>query len=96
MPLHRRLPKFGFSNAKFRVEYQVVNVGDIQKAGLSGDIGPAELDQAGLIRKATNRVKILGDGELTNQVNITAHAASRSARTKIESAGGVFATVAGA
>ena len=95
MPLHRRLPKSGFSNRRFRVEYQIVNVGAIQAAGLSGEVGPSELARAGLIRKAGDRVKILGDGELTSPLALQAHAASRAARQKIESAGGSFEVLAG-
>ena len=89
MPLHRRLPKIGFSNAKFRKVFQVVNVGDIQKAGLEGEVGPEQLIAAGLVRKSKT-IKILGDGELTNKLTLTAHAASRSAREKVEAAGGSF------
>ncbi len=88
MPLHRRLPKIGFSNAKFRTTFQVVNVGEIQKAGLEGDVGPAELAKAGLVRKATGTIKILGDGDLSATLNVRAHAFSKSARAKIEQAGG--------
>lgn len=95
MPLHRRLPKIGFSNRKFRVSYQIVNVGAIQRAGLSGEVGPAELAGAGLIRRATDRVKILGDGDLTSQLALRAHGASRAAREKIESAGGSFEVLSG-
>lgn len=95
MPLHRRLPKVGFSNRKFRVDYQIVNVGAIQRAGLSGEVGPAELAEAGLIRRATDRVKILGDGDLTSQLALRAHGASRAAREKIESAGGSFEVLSG-
>jgi large subunit ribosomal protein L15 len=90
MPLHRRLPKIGFSNAKFRKVFQVVNVGDIQKAGLEGEVGPEQLIAAGLVRKSKT-IKILGDGELTNKLTLTAHSASRSAREKVEAAGGSFA-----
>ena len=88
MPLHRRLPKIGFSNAKFRTTFQVVNVGEIQNAGLEGDVGPAELAKAGLVRKATDTIKILGDGDLSATLNVRAHAFSKSARAKIEQAGG--------
>tara|TARA_Y100001960_G_scaffold290365_1_gene330912 strand:- start:105 stop:428 length:324 start_codon:yes stop_codon:yes gene_type:complete len=88
MPLHRRLPKIGFSNAKFRTTFQVVNVGEIQKAGLEGDVGPADLAKAGLVRKATDTIKILGDGDLSATLNVRAHAFSKSARVKIEQAGG--------
>jgi len=89
MPLHRRLPKIGFSNKRFGTTFQVVNVGDIQKADLQGDVGPEQLVAAGLARKS-GVIKILGDGELTNKVNLTAHAVSRSAREKLEAAGGSF------
>ncbi|MDP6722698.1 MAG: 50S ribosomal protein L15 [Pirellulaceae bacterium] len=88
MPLHRRLPKIGFSNAKFRTTFQVVNVGEIQQAGFEGDVGPAELAKAGLVRKATDAIKILGDGDLSATLNVRAHAFSKSARAKIEQAGG--------
>ena len=88
MPLHRRIPKIGFSNAPFRTVYQVVNTGAIEASGLEGDIGPAELEKAGLIRKASQLVKVLGDGEMTRQVTIRAHAFSKSAREKITQAGG--------
>jgi large subunit ribosomal protein L15 len=87
MPLHRRLPKIGFSNQKFRTTHQVVNVGELQKAGLEGDVGVAQLVAAGLVRKGKT-VKVLGDGELTNKVILTVDAASRSAREKIAAAGG--------
>lgn len=88
MPLHRRLPKIGFSNAKFRTIFQVVNVGELQSAGLAGEVGPEEMAKAGLIRKASDTVKVLGDGELTSALTIRAHAFSKSARAKIEAAGG--------
>ncbi len=88
MPLHRRLPKVGFSNAKFRTTFQIVNVGEIQKLGLAGEVGPQELAKAGLVRKATDTIKILGDGELSTSLTVRAHAFSKSARAKIEQAGG--------
>lgn len=95
MPLHRRIPKIGFSNRMFRCEYQVVNVGDIQAAGLIGDIGPQDLASAGLIRRASDPVKVLGEGELTSALQLTVSAASRGAREKVESAGGSLAILAG-
>ena len=87
MPLHRRLPKIGFTN-RFRTVYQVVNVGAIEERGLDGQVGPEELKSAGLIRKATALVKVLGDGELTRKVSLRAHKFSASAVAKIEQAGG--------
>jgi len=88
MPLHRRLPKIGFSNQRFRTVYQVINVGAIEALGLEGPLGPEELKASGLIRKASDPVKVLGGGELTRKVSIRAHAFSQSARDKIAQAGG--------
>ncbi len=92
MPLHRRIPKRGFHNFN-RVEYQVVNVSQLE--GLSGDVGPEALRAAGLIRSLRRPVKVLGNGDLSSAVNVTAHAFSGSASRKIEAAGG-SATVLGA
>jgi large subunit ribosomal protein L15 len=85
MPLHRRIPKRGFHNRN-RVEYQVVNVGDL--SGLEGQVDPAALRAAGLIGSLRKPVKILGNGDLTAKVSVIAHAFSASARAKIEAAGG--------
>ncbi|MDX1631154.1 MAG: 50S ribosomal protein L15 [Thermoanaerobaculia bacterium] len=85
MPLIRRVPKRGFSNRKFRTEYAIVNVGDLQ--GLQGEVNPETLVSAGLCREGMP-VKILGDGELDTALTVTAHKFSRSAREKIEAAGG--------
>ena len=89
MPLHRRIPKIGFSNHPFRKRYEIVNLDDIESRALEGDVGPEELKRAGLIRRADAAVKILGDGNLSRKVNVRAHAFSRSALQKIEQAGGV-------
>ena len=86
MPLQRRLPKRGFRPFA-RVEYQVVNVRDLER--LTGDEAtPETMRAAGLIRSLSRPVKILGDGELARGIKVTAHAFSRSAREKIEKAGG--------
>jgi large subunit ribosomal protein L15 len=87
MPLVRRLPKRGFFN-KFRTIYEVVNVADIEKKGLTGELTPESLRLSGLVKKAKRRVKILGDGELTRAITVKVHAVSKSAREKIEKAGG--------
>lgn len=94
MPLHMRLPKLkGFKN-KFRVEYQVVNVGDLARLFPDGgEIGPAELVEAGAVRK-NQRVKVLGEGEIGGvAVTISAHKFSASARDKITAAGGTTTEV---
>ena len=85
MPLHRRLPKRGFKNFT-RVEYQVVNLRDL--ASVEGDVTPESLRSANLIASLKRPVKVLGDGELAGKVSVSAHAFSKSAREKIEAAGG--------
>ncbi len=86
MPLHRRLPKRGFTNI-FRTRYTEINLDRVAK--LAGEeIGPKELLTAGLIKKETERVKILGRGEISASKKIQAHKFSRSAQEKIKQAGG--------
>jgi large subunit ribosomal protein L15 len=86
MPLHRRLPKRGFTNI-FKTTYTEINLDRIAK--LAGEeIGPDELQSAGLINKKEERVKILGRGEISVSKKIQAHKFSRSAQEKIEKAGG--------
>jgi large subunit ribosomal protein L15 len=88
MPIHMRLPKLkGFRN-RFRTEYEVVNVGDLNKLfPKGGDVGLDELVAAGAVRKKS-LIKVLGDGKLTVKVNVTAHKFSGSAKEKITAAGG--------
>ena len=81
MPLQRRIPKRGFKNFT-RVEYQVVNVRDL--ASLEGEVTPQRLKEAGLIANLRRPVKVLGEGELNGPISVSAHAFSKSARTKIE------------
>lgn len=94
MPIHMRLPKLkGFRN-RFRTEYEVVNVGDLNKLfPKGGDVGVDELVAAGAVRKKS-LVKVLGDGKLTAKVNVTAHKFSASAKEKITAAGGSVTEVA--
>jgi large subunit ribosomal protein L15 len=86
MPLHRRLPKRGFTNI-FRREYAVVNVGRLEK--LEGvDFDPNRLRELGVVRNRRSSVKILGSGELTRKITVRAHVFSKSALEKIQAAGG--------
>jgi large subunit ribosomal protein L15 len=92
MPLHRRLPKFGFTNIN-RKEYLGINLLRLSRLvenGLleDGKITPDVLYDLGLVAKRRTLVKILGVGELTGKLDITAHAFSASAKEKIEAAGG--------
>jgi len=88
MPIHMRLPKLkGFKN-RFRTEYAVVNLGDINRVfPKGGTVGIDELVANGLVRKNV-LVKVLGDGKLTAKVDVTAHKFSGSAREAITAAGG--------
>lgn len=93
MPLHMRLPKLkGFHN-RFRVEYQVVNLDRISALfPQGGTVGIQELVAAGAVRDNA-LVKVLGDGELTAAVQLSAHKFSASAKDKIEAAGGTVTHV---
>jgi large subunit ribosomal protein L15 len=86
MPLHRRIPKRGFSNI-FRVEYAIVSLERIAALG-EKTVTPEVLRQAGVVRRASARIKILGDGELKSAVTVRAHKFSKSAQEKITQAGG--------
>jgi large subunit ribosomal protein L15 len=86
MPLHRRLPKRGFTNI-FREEYAVVNVERLGSLGES-TITPEVLRKAGIIKRAEQLVKVLGQGELTAALTVQAHKFSKSAQEKITKAGG--------
>lgn len=87
MRLTMRLPKRGFHN-NFAAEYDLVNVGDLDRFEADSVVGPEELKEAGMIRKTSGFLKILGDGELKKTLTVKAHAFSRSAKEKIEAAGG--------
>ncbi len=88
MPLVRRLPKRGFTNI-FRVEFQVINLRDLERVFADGDaVSPEALLEKGLVRRGRQPIKVLGDGELTKKLAVQAHKFSASARTGIEGAGG--------
>jgi large subunit ribosomal protein L15 len=84
MPLIRRVPKRGFTNI-FKVEYAVINLS--QLADFEGDVTPEVLVERGLVRSG-RKVKVLGDGEIGKSLRVTADKFSKSARAKIEAAGG--------
>jgi large subunit ribosomal protein L15 len=93
MPFLRRIPKSGFSNTKFKTEYEWVNVGVLDKCFENGsEITPESLVKRNLIKKG-NLVKILGDGETKKQLNVSAHSFSKSAKEKIEKSGGKIITI---
>jgi large subunit ribosomal protein L15 len=92
MPLHRRLPKRGFTNI-FHKEYAVLNVGALEK--LEGDtFSPESLNESGVVKKLHAGLKILGNGELTRKLTVRAHVFSKSALEKIQKAGGTAEVIA--
>ena len=92
MPLHRRLPKKGFNNVQFRDKIEVVNVGELDKAFADGATVTAQaLTEAGLINRNCDKVKVLGDGEITLKLNFQGVLVSAPAKAKIEKAGGTVA-----
>jgi large subunit ribosomal protein L15 len=93
MPLHRRLPKRGFTNI-FRVEYQVVNLDRLAELG-EKNITPELLVKNGVVHK-NDLIKVLGDGELKTALTVQAHKFSKSAEDKITNAGGKIEIIGGA
>ena len=89
MPLQRRLPKFGFSNAKFRKHFSIVNLHELEERFEDGaTVDEEALRAIGLVKGQNDGVKILANGELTKKLNVKAQKFSKSARAAIEEAGG--------
>ena len=93
MPLARRIPKHGFANP-FRVIYSVVNVKSLAKLDVN-EITPQVLVEAGVIKRKTLPIKILGSGEISKPMIVQAHKFSKSAEEKIRAAGGRTEVIAG-
>jgi len=89
MPLVRRIPKRGFNNKGFAEIVVAVNIRDIEiRFDAGAEVTPQLLRKEGVVKKACDEIKILGEGSLTKALNVTAHAFSASAKKKIEAAGG--------
>ena len=89
MPIHRRLPKFGFSNAKFRKHFSIVNLHDLDGAFEDGETVDEEALRAkGLVKGQHDGVKVLARGELTKKLTVKVEKFSKSAKAAIEEAGG--------
>ena len=85
IPLSRRLPKYGFTNAPFKVTYEIVNLSQLNH--LSGEVTPELLAQKGWVKK-NKKLKILGRGALSKALQVKAHKFSKTAKEQIEKAGG--------
>lgn len=95
MPLFRRMPKRGFNNYNFAKRYEVVNVSQLERFFSDGAVISIEqLVAANLVDDVSSRVKILGDGELTKKLEVTAHKFSKTAEQKIADCGGTVKIVA--
>ena len=95
MPLVRRVPKRGFNN-KFALSVVAVNVSDLERVFAAGEeVNPETLRQRSLAKKRYDVLKILGNGELSKKLNVTAHRFSQSAQEKIEQAGGTITILGG-
>ncbi len=94
MPLHRRIPKRGFTNAVFKKKFSTINVSDLTKFENGSKVGPQELVGAGVIRKVrTHGVRVLGDGQVDRVLHVSAHHFTASAREKITKAGGTVEVI---
>ncbi len=89
MPLFRRLPKRGFSNYKFATRCEIVNVSQLERFEDGVDVGVEQLTTAGLINGAKSKIKILGKGDLTKKLQVTANKFSKTADQKIVASGGM-------
>ena len=87
LPLYRRLPKRGFSNAKFKTVYAVINVSDLNMFEDGTVVNPALLKEVGLVKNALDGIKVLGNGSLEKKLTIQANKFSKSAIEKIETSG---------
>jgi large subunit ribosomal protein L15 len=88
MPLHRRVPKRGFTNARFRKEFAALNLGRLEVFDTGSIVTPEVLIKRGMLKKLKNGLKILGKGELTKVLTVRAHRFSASARERITGLGG--------
>ena len=88
IPLFRRLPKRGFSNAMFKKEYAVINLSDLNRFNDGDVVTPELLKEMGIIKKQLCGVKVLGNGTLEKKITVKAHKFSESAKEKIETSGG--------
>ena len=87
LPLYRRLPKRGFSNAKFKTEYATINVEDLNAFEDGTIVTPALLKEKGIVKKQLNGIKVLGNGKLEKKLTIQANKFSNSALVKIKESG---------
>ncbi len=87
LPLYRRIPKRGFSNAMFKTEYAIINVEDLNNFEDGTVVSPALLRETGMVKNQLSGIKVLGEGKLEKKLTIQAHKFSKSALEKIKESG---------
>ena len=93
LPLYRRLPKRGFSNAQFKIKYAIINVCDLNRFDDGAVVTPEILHEAGLLKNQLDGVKVLGNGTLEKKLTIKAHKFSKEAVNKIEKSGSTLEVI---
>ena len=93
LPLYRRLPKRGFSNAPFKLRYATINVSDLNRFADGTEVTPELLKDCGLLKKQLCGVKVLGNGNLEKKLTIKANKFSKEATRKIEKSGSTFEVI---
>lgn len=88
LPLYRRIPKRGFSNADFKIRYATINVSDLNRFEDGTTVSPELLKEIGMIKNQLNGIKVLGNGTLTKKLTVRAHKFSETAKKAIETVGG--------
>lgn len=88
LPLFRRLPKRGFSNAKFKIRYATINLSDLERFAEGTEVTPTLLKEMGVIKNSLDGIKVLGNGKLTKKLNVKANKFSETAKKEIEALGG--------
>ena len=93
LPLFRRLPKRGFSNAKFKIRYAVINLSDLDKFAEGTKVTPELLKEMGVIKNSLDGIKVLGNGKLTKKLTVKANKFSETAKKEIEALGGTIEVI---
>ena len=93
LTLFRRLPKRGFSNAKFKIRYAVINLSDLEKFAEGTEVTPTLLKEMGVVKNSLDGIKVLGNGKLTKKLNVKANKFSETAKKEIEALGGTIEVI---
>ena len=93
LPLFRRLPKRGFSNAKFKIRYAVINLIDLERFAEGTEVTPELLKEMGVVKNSLDGIKVLGNGKLTKKLTVKANKFSETAKKEIEALGGTIEVI---